>query len=54
MTDFEKLGLFYLGQALVKLGQPGQACKAYSELEEVYAGNVRAPINHFPATPAPP
>jgi TolA-binding protein len=36
--------LFYLGQALMKLGQPGQACKAYSELEEVYAGNVRAPI----------
>ncbi len=36
--------LFYLGQALVKLGQPGQACKAYAELEEVYSGNVRAPI----------
>ena len=36
--------LFYLGQALMKLGQPGQACKAYAELEEVYAGNVRAPI----------
>jgi TolA-binding protein len=36
--------LFYLGQALMKLGQPGQACKAYSELEEVYSGNVRAPL----------
>ena len=36
--------LFYLGQALVKLGQPTQACKAYSELEEVYSGNLRAPI----------
>lgn len=36
--------LFYLGQALTKLGQPGQACKAYEELEEVYAGNVRAPL----------
>ena len=36
--------LFYLGQALVKLGQPGQACKAYEELEEVYAGQVRAPL----------
>lgn len=36
--------LFYLGQALVKLGQPGQACKAYAELEEVYSGNVRAPL----------
>ncbi len=36
--------LFYLGQALTKLGQPGQACKAYGELEEVYAGNVRAAL----------
>lgn len=36
--------LFYLGQSLMKLGQPGQACKAYEELEEVYAGNVRAPL----------
>ena len=36
--------LFYLGQALVKLGQAGQACKAYDELEEVYAGQVRAPL----------
>jgi TolA-binding protein len=36
--------LFYLGQALMKLGQAGQACKAYSELEEVYGGQVRAPL----------
>ena len=36
--------LFYLGQAVMKLGQPGQACKAYSELETVYAGNLRAPL----------
>ena len=36
--------LFYLGKALVKLGQTGQACKAYAELEEVYSGNVRAPL----------
>jgi len=36
--------LFYLGQALMKLGQPSQACKAYAELEEVYAGNLRAPL----------
>jgi len=36
--------LFYLGQALVKLGQPGQACKAYSELEEVYGTTIRAPL----------
>ncbi|HYC95120.1 MAG TPA: tetratricopeptide repeat protein [Sphingomicrobium sp.] len=36
--------LFYLGQALMKLGQAGQACKAYEELEEVYSGNLRAPL----------
>jgi TolA-binding protein len=36
--------LFYLGQALVKLGQPGQACKAYEELEEVYSSSLRAPL----------
>jgi TolA-binding protein len=36
--------LFYLGQALVKLGQSSQACKAYAELEDVYAGQVRAPL----------
>ena len=36
--------LFYLGQALMKLGQAGQACKAYAELEEVYRGQVRAPL----------
>ncbi len=33
--------LYYLGQALVKLGQPGQACKAYAELESVYGAKVR-------------
>ena len=32
--------LFYLGQALMKLGQPGQACKAYEELEEVYSERI--------------
>ena len=36
--------LFYLGQALMKLGQPGQACKAYAELDEVYGSNLRAPL----------
>jgi TolA-binding protein len=36
--------LFYLGQALMKLGQPGQACKAYEELEEVYSSSLRAPL----------
>ena len=33
--------LFYLGQALTKLGQPGQACKAYSELDAVYGAKIR-------------
>ena len=33
--------LFYLGQALMKLGQPGQACKAYAELDAVYGAKVR-------------
>ncbi len=36
--------LFYLGQALVRLGQPAQACKAYSELEEVYGSTLRAQL----------
>ena len=36
--------LFYLGQSLVKLGQPGQACKAYGELEAVYGSSLRAPL----------
>jgi TolA-binding protein len=33
--------LYYLGQALMKLNQPGQACKAYAELEDVYGAAVR-------------
>jgi TolA-binding protein len=33
--------LFYLGQALIQLGQPGQACKAYAELESVYKTSIR-------------
>jgi TolA-binding protein len=36
--------LFYLGQSLMKLGQPGQACKAYGELEDVYGATLRAPL----------
>jgi TolA-binding protein len=36
--------LFYLGQSLVKLGQPGQACKAYAELEDVYGASLRAQL----------
>ena len=31
-------------RGLVKLGQPGQACKAYAELEDVYGSSLRAPL----------
>jgi TolA-binding protein len=33
--------LFYLGQALVALGKPADACKAYDELRDVYGDSVR-------------
>jgi len=33
--------LYYLGQALMKLNQPSQACKAYGELDDVYGASVR-------------
>ena len=36
--------LFYLGQALTKLGQPGQACKAYAELDAVYGAKIRSDL----------
>jgi len=36
--------LYYLGQALVKLGQPAQACKAYAELETVYGEKMRSEL----------
>jgi TolA-binding protein len=36
--------LYYLGQALLKLGQPQQACKAYAELTSVYGSAVRAEL----------
>jgi len=36
--------LYYLGQALVKLKQPGQACKAYAELESVYGDSIRGDL----------
>jgi TolA-binding protein len=36
--------LYYLGQALMRLGQPGQACKAYDELDSVYGSKVRADL----------
>jgi len=36
--------LYYLGQSLMKLNQPGQACKAYAELESVYGAKVRPDV----------
>lgn len=33
--------LYYLGQALMQLKQPSQACKAYSELDDVYGSSIR-------------
>ena len=39
--------LFYLGQALVKLGQASQACKAYTELDEVYGSTMRAALKQL-------
>ena len=39
--------LYYLGQSLMKLGQAGQACKAYAELEEVYGSSMRAELKRL-------
>jgi TolA-binding protein len=36
--------VYYLGQALMQLKQPAQACKAYAELEDVYGSSVRADL----------
>lgn len=36
--------LYYLGQSLMKLGQPGQACKAYAELQSVYGSKIRTDL----------
>ncbi len=39
--------LCYLGQALMRLGQASQACKAYAELEEVYGSTMRAQLRQL-------
>jgi TolA-binding protein len=41
--------LYYLGQALMALHQPGQACKAYGELEDVYGSSVRPDLKSLVA-----
>jgi TolA-binding protein len=33
--------LYFLGQALVALNKPADACKAYDELQDVYGANMR-------------
>jgi TolA-binding protein len=42
--------LYYLGQALVKLKQPSQACKAYAELEAVYGSSIRPDLRKMLAS----
>jgi len=44
MPDGERApdSLLYLGQALVKLDKPADACKVYDELSDVYAGKLSA------------
>lgn len=44
MPDGERApdSLLYLGQALVKLNKPADACKVYDELSDVYAGKLSA------------
>jgi TolA-binding protein len=39
--------LFYLGQALMKLNQASQACKAYGELEAVYGSSMRPALKEM-------
>ena len=36
--------LFYLGQAAMQLGQPGQACKVYQEFDAIYGPKARADL----------
>jgi TolA-binding protein len=36
--------LYYLGQAAMQLGQPGQACKVYAEFDAIYGAKARADI----------
>ena len=43
------ISLFYLGQALMQLNQPTQACKAYSELDAVYGAKIRPDLKKLEA-----
>jgi TolA-binding protein len=44
MPDGERApdSLYYLASALMKLGKPGDACKVYGELSDVYAAKISA------------
>jgi TolA-binding protein len=44
MPDGERApdSLYYLGQSLVQLKKPADACKVYDELTDVYAGRISA------------
>jgi TolA-binding protein len=41
--------LYYLGQALMQLNQPGQACKAFAELDAVYGAKIRPDLKKLEA-----
>ncbi len=41
--------LYYLGQALLKLGQPSQACNAFAELDDVFGAKVRPELKKLNA-----
>ena len=36
--------LYYLAQAAMQLGQPGQACKVYAEFDAIYGSKARADL----------
>jgi TolA-binding protein len=44
MPDGERApdSLYYLGQALMQLKKPADACKVYSELSDVYGDKISA------------
>jgi TolA-binding protein len=36
--------LYYLGQALMQLKKPAEACKVYEELQDVYGATIAEPL----------
>lgn len=41
--------LYYLGQALIGLGRPAQACNALAELDKIYGDTIRADLKKLAA-----